>query len=234
MTPNSLGSPKPSISSHNLRRAQRAIRPPAPYAPAGSVRRSATLLPSSPPRRLRRGVIAGAGAAVSVVLVGAVAVAADASGSEQLVVAAANRQTVLPPSSFTQDIAGLRAVAASAPAAQAVASAVPAASAPAAPVPQAVGPSFSGLASWYGDEGFDHRVTASGEMFEAAGFTAASRTLPFGTKLNVCRDTLCVQVVVTDRGPYVDGRVLDLSRGAAADLDMVSAGVVWVTATPVT
>lgn len=86
-----------------------------------------------------------------------------------------------------------------------------------------------GLASWYGQ--FHHgRPTASGEIFDMAQLTAAHRTLPFGTRLRVTnlQNGRFVGVRVNDRGPYVAGRILDLSRGAARMLDMVERGVVSV------
>lgn len=95
-----------------------------------------------------------------------------------------------------------------------------------------VGASFAGMASWYG-AAFAGRRTASGTIYHPDGLTAASRTLPLGTRLRVCRGAHCVLVTVTDRGPYVAGRILDLSRGAARDLGMLGVGVAAVTATPV-
>jgi rare lipoprotein A len=70
-----------------------------------------------------------------------------------------------------------------------------------------------------------HR-TASGEHFNPNGFTAASRTLPFGTRLHVTNLTTGRSVVVrvNDRGPFVRGRGLDLARGAAAALGMIEQG----------
>ena len=89
--------------------------------------------------------------------------------------------------------------------------------------------SFSGVASWYG--GYFHgRRTANGEIFDTYALTAASRTLPFGTRLEVCRAYRCVVVRVNDRGPYVKGRVLDLSRAASRSLGF--SGLAEVTATP--
>jgi len=93
-----------------------------------------------------------------------------------------------------------------------------------------VGRTFHGLASWYGGS-FHGRRTANGEVYDAEGLTAASRTLPFGTRLRVCRDERCVVVRVNDRGPFVDSRVLDLSRGASRALGFD--GVARVSATPV-
>ena len=95
---------------------------------------------------------------------------------------------------------------------------------PAAPVRSEVG-----LASWYGE--FHHGLpTASGEPFDTARMTAAHRSLPLGTRLVVTNleNGRIVQVRVNDRGPYVAGRVLDLSHGAAQALDMVERGVVRV------
>lgn len=93
-----------------------------------------------------------------------------------------------------------------------------------------VGAAFSGKASWYGGS-FQGRRTANGERFDTHEFTAASRTLAFGTRLRVCRHSRCVVVRINDRGPYVDGRVLDLSRAASRALGF--SGVAYVTATPV-
>lgn len=91
-------------------------------------------------------------------------------------------------------------------------------------------PVESGLASWYGP-GFAGNPTASGERFRPAlRRSAAHKTLPFGTVLRVSRtDTgRSVRVVVNDRGPFVAGRVVDLSRKAARRIDMVDDGVVPV------
>jgi rare lipoprotein A len=86
-----------------------------------------------------------------------------------------------------------------------------------------------GRASWYGE--FHHgQLTASGETFDMMQLTAAHRTLPLGTRLRVTNleNGRMVRVRVNDRGPYVDGRVVDLSLGAARALDMVERGVVPV------
>jgi rare lipoprotein A len=83
-----------------------------------------------------------------------------------------------------------------------------------------------GLASWYGE--FHHgRPTASGEPFDLSQLTAAHRTLPLGTQLRVTNleNGRVVRVRVNDRGPYVTGRVLDLSHEAARRLDMIERGV---------
>jgi rare lipoprotein A len=94
----------------------------------------------------------------------------------------------------------------------------------------AVGDTFSGNASWYGGS-FQGQRTANGERFDTDQLTAASKTLPFGTRLRVCRPARCVVVRINDRGPYVSGRVLDLSRAARDALGYD--GVARVTATPV-
>lgn len=77
----------------------------------------------------------------------------------------------------------------------------------------------SGEASWYGP-GFDGCRSASGATFRASQMTAASLSLPFGTLLRVTHGGRAVVVVITDRGPYAHGRVLDLSRAAAEALDL--------------
>jgi rare lipoprotein A len=82
-------------------------------------------------------------------------------------------------------------------------------------------------ASWYGDHE-EGRLTASGCVFRAAGYSAASRTLPFGTVLLVEHNGRSVLVVVDDRGPFIRGRSLDLSLGAADALGMRQAGVARV------
>jgi rare lipoprotein A len=82
-----------------------------------------------------------------------------------------------------------------------------------------------GTASWYGPR-FNGRRTASGERFDMHEFTAAHRTLPFGTMVRVHslvngRD---VDVRITDRGPYAGNRIIDLSRAAAEELGMLGLG----------
>jgi rare lipoprotein A len=85
---------------------------------------------------------------------------------------------------------------------------------------------LSGMASWYQS---GHR-TASGSRYNPDGLSAAHRTLPFGTRLRVTnrRTGKSVQVVVNDRGPFVGGRVIDVSRGAARQLGMMSTGTARV------
>jgi rare lipoprotein A len=83
------------------------------------------------------------------------------------------------------------------------------------------------LASWYGT-GFDGQITASGEVFDAYGYSAAHNTLPLGTEITVSYAGRSVDVVVNDRGPYSGGRELDLSQGAAEYLGLTVAGVDYV------
>jgi rare lipoprotein A len=90
------------------------------------------------------------------------------------------------------------------------------------------GHSFSGMASFYGNE--SGRQTASGQRFNQEAMTAAHRSLPFGTKLRVTHGGRSVIVTINDRGPFVRGRVLDLSTGAARAIGLIGAGVGHVTA----
>lgn len=85
------------------------------------------------------------------------------------------------------------------------------------------GRSFAGMASFYGNE--SGSKTASGQRFNQNALTAAHRTLPFGTKLKVTHGGRSVVVTVNDRGPFVRGRVLDLSTAAARAVGLTSAGV---------
>ena len=85
------------------------------------------------------------------------------------------------------------------------------------------GHSFSGMASFYGNES-GHR-TASGQRFNQEAMTAAHRSLPFGTRLRVTHGGRSVVVTINDRGPFVRGRVLDLSTGAARAIGLTGAGV---------
>ena len=83
----------------------------------------------------------------------------------------------------------------------------------------------TGNASWYGKE-FRGKPTASGEPFRPGKRTAAHKTLPLGTVVVVKRlDTgKKVRVVINDRGPYIDGRIIDLSRRAARRIDLIDDG----------
>src|SRR5512138_3541221 len=86
-----------------------------------------------------------------------------------------------------------------------------------------------GLASWYGGK-FNGRQTSSGEVFDTNLRTAAHKTLPFGTIVRVVNleNGKSTTVKINDRGPFVEGRIIDLSRAAAEDLDMVARGVARV------
>lgn len=86
-----------------------------------------------------------------------------------------------------------------------------------------------GIASWYGGK-FHGRKTASGEIFDTNKYTAAHRSLPFGTLVRVTNllNSKVTVVRITDRGPFVAGRIIDLSRIAALELDMLKYGVVPV------
>jgi|SRR5882757_7826274 len=90
------------------------------------------------------------------------------------------------------------------------------------------GHSFSGMASYYGNESGSR--TASGQRFNQSAMTCAHRSLPFGTKLRVTHRGQSVVVTVNDRGPFIKGRVLDLSTGAARAVGLTGAGVGHVTA----
>jgi rare lipoprotein A len=83
-----------------------------------------------------------------------------------------------------------------------------------------------GKASYYG-KGFHGRLAANGERFNMHAMTAAHRSLPFGTRLQVTnmKNGRSVVVRISDRGPYVRGRILDLSLGAAQAIGMVHSGV---------
>ena len=90
------------------------------------------------------------------------------------------------------------------------------------------GHSFSGMASYYGNESGSR--TASGQRFNQNAMTAAHRSLPFGTKLRVTHGGQSVVVTINDRGPFIRGRVLDLSTGAARAIGLTGRGVGRVTA----
>ena len=90
------------------------------------------------------------------------------------------------------------------------------------------GRTFSGMASYYGNESGSR--TASGQRMNANAMTCAHRSLPFGTKLRVTHGGQSVIVTVNDRGPFIRGRVLDLSTGAARAISLTRAGVGRITA----
>ena len=85
------------------------------------------------------------------------------------------------------------------------------------------------LASWYGP-GFDGQLTASGEVYDAYGYTAAHKTLPLGSRVRVSnpRTGRSVVVRINDRGPYVGGRCLDLSTAAFSRIGNAGSGVMHV------
>ncbi len=96
----------------------------------------------------------------------------------------------------------------------------------------AIGPmviSFNGMASWYGYDGSGSE-TAAGERYNPEGMTAAHRSLPLGTKVRVTNthNGRSVVVRINDRGPYIRGRIIDLSAAAARLLGMMSSGVAQV------
>ena len=97
-------------------------------------------------------------------------------------------------------------------------------------MPAREGASERGLASWYGAE-FANLPTANGETFDPAKVSAAHRTLPLGTIVDVTneRNGRTVRVRINDRGPFIAGRIVDLSKAAAAEIGAVIDGVVPVT-----
>lgn len=97
------------------------------------------------------------------------------------------------------------------------------------PGPVSVGWTQEGIASWYGDE-FQGRPTASGERYDQEGMTAAHRHLPFGAWVRVenLDNGRQVLVRITDRGPFVEGRIVDLTRAAAREIGMLGPGTARV------
>lgn len=87
-----------------------------------------------------------------------------------------------------------------------------------------------GVASWYGP-GFQGKTTANGEKFNTNDFTAAHRTVPFGTHIKVVNSLNGKSVIVriNDRGPYAKNRIIDLSQAAARELEMIEKGTASVT-----
>jgi len=86
-----------------------------------------------------------------------------------------------------------------------------------------------GIASYYGED-FHGRRTASGEIYDMNGISAAHKTLPFSTLVEVknLENGRKITVRVNDRGPFVQGRIIDLSVGAAKALDMYETGTAMV------
>ena len=97
------------------------------------------------------------------------------------------------------------------------------------PMASANGFSETGRASWYGPD-FHGKKTASGETYNKYAFTAAHKTLPFGTRVNVKNldNGLSTTVVINDRGPFKSGRIIDLSYSAAQKIGMVGTGTARV------
>ncbi|MCD6234802.1 MAG: hypothetical protein DRP86_01405 [Candidatus Neomarinimicrobiota bacterium] len=89
--------------------------------------------------------------------------------------------------------------------------------------------SWIGLSSWYGED-FHGKMTANGEIFDMYALTAAHKTLPLGTRIRVTNleNNRSVVVTINDRGPYVEGRILDLSYGAAKALGFENRGTAKV------
>ena len=105
----------------------------------------------------------------------------------------------------------------------------PTSPAPPAPGPAAVESGETGLASWYGHP-YHGRASASGEIYDMEQMTAAHRTLAFGTVVRVydLDNDKAVDVRINDRGPFVDGRVIDLSHAAARAIEMIGPGTARV------
>jgi rare lipoprotein A len=94
--------------------------------------------------------------------------------------------------------------------------------------PPAPGWTEEGLASWYGGrDGFEGKPTASGEIYDSSLLTAAHRELPLGTIVDVTNleNGRTVRVRINDRGPFVFGRVIDLSRAAAGEIGLIGPGI---------
>src|SRR6187455_1655262 len=87
----------------------------------------------------------------------------------------------------------------------------------------------TGKASFYADK-FEGVYTASGEKYKHNKLTGAHKTLPFGTKVRVTNlaNNQSVEVVINDRGPYVDGRIIDISKSAAEQLGFINQGLAEV------
>jgi rare lipoprotein A len=102
---------------------------------------------------------------------------------------------------------------------------------PLAPIPAPSQPTLveTGLGSWYGRR-FHGKLTASGEVFDPEKFTAAHRTLPWGSRVKVTNLTngKSVEVRINDRGPFGKGRIIDVSRAAAKVLGIVQSGITTV------
>lgn len=103
---------------------------------------------------------------------------------------------------------------------------------PEPPIPQNAGKillTLEGVASYYGQD-FHGKQTSNGDVFDMNARTAAHRTFPFGTKVRVTNleNNKTVIVRVNDRGPFKEGRIMDLSMGAAKDIDIIRTGTAHV------
>ncbi|MBA3972792.1 MAG: septal ring lytic transglycosylase RlpA family lipoprotein [Candidatus Solibacter sp.] len=101
--------------------------------------------------------------------------------------------------------------------------------APRMPAVPKAGSVETGIASWYGHP-YHGRRAANGEVYDMDKLTAAHRTLPFGARVMVENQTngRSVEVRITDRGPFIDGRIIDLSRAAARRIEMIGPGTALV------
>lgn len=93
------------------------------------------------------------------------------------------------------------------------------------PTVERVGEEFSGIASWYGPD-FHAKKTSNGEVYNMYAMTAAHKTLPMNTMVNVLNldNGKSTVVRINDRGPFVDGRIIDLSNSAAEEIGMIGKG----------
>jgi len=95
---------------------------------------------------------------------------------------------------------------------------------------QVAGPYYEvGIASWYGP-GFDGNLTSNGEVYDMNGISAAHKALPFGTIVRVVEFSTGKSIIVriNDRGPFIEGRIIDLSKGAARKLGIIDKGITKV------
>jgi rare lipoprotein A len=99
----------------------------------------------------------------------------------------------------------------------------------ATPAPVRIGQTETGFASWYGHP-YHGRQAADGEIYDMEKMTAAHRTLPFNTWVRVydLDNQKTTEVRIIDRGPFIDGRIIDLSRAAARNLEMIGPGTARV------
>ncbi|HLG99156.1 MAG TPA: septal ring lytic transglycosylase RlpA family protein [Bryobacteraceae bacterium] len=100
---------------------------------------------------------------------------------------------------------------------------------PLPPPPAAIQNTETGIASWYGHP-YHGRAAANGEIYDMEKLTAAHRTLPFGTWVRVTNlsNGKSIDLRIIDRGPFIDGRIVDISHAAAQAIDMIGPGVAQV------